>query len=496
MINNPKNNKSMQVQFGLAMLKPLALAGTVALLWGGMAGPAGAAELAANDPGATELTQSGVSPVPGTPSPAVVTQLPPAVNPYAKADELKVRGWIIPLPGAADTLDQGAFGLRNALAEKGISYLVIQSTSFFDNLIRHSLPAGRIRENQLYNGQLPTYSATTGAYVMYDLRRYGIPDGQIVVGGYQISTNWNPIGPNGNVLATASYYQTLFNKRVEIKVGYFGNTYEYLGTYVGGSLASGVFGPNAALPQENGENSNAYPGLGANVRVNLPANFYTKFGVQRAISPDGTAVERLQNPTGANLKVSNAGVFAIDELGYRTVPAPGQPSTWIRGAATYTSSRYTELLNPAVRRSPNFGLYLLADRQILQTAPNAAPGSAGRGLYAGFSVMYTPSYFNRFSQYYEGRLYGVGLIPGRPFDLVSLVATRNVFSEDGVRVARARGLLAHDDTNAVTFSYGYRVIPGVTFNAGVQYTDHPTVITYTRSTGSALNLLLNLTTFL
>lgn len=429
-------------------------------------------------------------------------QLPPSQNPYEKADELRIRGWTIPLPTAADTLDQGLFGLRNTLADSGISYLGISSTTFQDNLLRHGLPAGNrftphSRDNQLYNGQLPTYVTQTTIYGNYDLRRYGIPDGQITVGGQILSTNWNPGGPDGFILSAASYYQTLFNRRVEVKAGLLNNTLEFLGVQVGGSLANGVFGPNASIPIENGNDSSAFPTYGVNVKVNLPQNYYTKVGVQRAISPDGTTIERLNNPTAANFKVSNAGVFVIDETGYRVPATPGSLQTWIRAAASYTTSRYVELNDPLRRRTqPSYGAYLLGDRQFLQTAPNAGQGSAARGIYGGFSVEYTPSEIHAFSVYYEARLYGFGLIPGRPFDLASIVATRSHFSGEAVSAARGRGLLAHDNTDSITASYGARVIPGVNLNFGVQYTDHPTVITYTGSTGSAFNVLVNTVIFL
>lgn len=458
-----------------------------------------ASNLIVNDLGLTQLAQAA-NPIPEPQS--LVPQSPPTSprSPFYEADQLKLRGWTIPVPSAGDTLDQGLFGVRNSLAEAGISYLGVSSTTFTSNVLRHALPAGNrfgkhSRDLQLYSGQLPTYTTTNYLYALYDLNRYGIPDGQIEVAGGLISTNWNPGGPNGVFLSAASYYQSLFNKKVEIKIGYLQNTLEFLGTQVGGSLANGIFGPNASIPIENGENSSAFSTPGINVKVNFTNSIYTKLGLQRAISPDGSLVERAQNPSAVRFKTPNSGLLALDEVGYRVPAAPGQMQTWIRGAASVTNSRYADLTTNQ-RHSPNFGLYLLADRQLVQLSPNAGPGSAVRGIYAGASLEYTPSYFNRFSQYYEGRIYGFGLIPGRPFDLVSLVATRNVFSEDAVRVARGRGLLAHDDVNAITASYGARIIPGVNANLGVTYTDHPTVVTYTRSTGSALNVLLNTIIFL
>jgi porin len=477
------------------------LAATALLVCGGSMRPALADEPAVNT-GLMQLAQGIVSPTGAGLNPVIAPPaLPPGQNPYALADSLKIRGWIIPTPSASATLDQGLFGVRNKLAENGISYFGISATTFQDNLLRHALPAGNYlgkhsRDNQLYNGQLPTYITQEQLYVMYDLQRYGIPNGQIQLGLSLMANNWNPAGANGFFLLNANYYQTFLNGKVEVKIGQIANSVEFLGTQVGGSLANGVFGPNASIPIENGLNSSGTPSYGVNVRLNLPNNFYTKAGVNRALSPDGTVVERTNNPTAANLKVGHAGVIAIDEVGYRVDPSPGQMQMWIRGAASVTNSRYRELSHTLNREQPNYGLYLLGDRQLLQTAPNAGFGSARRGIYAGFTIQHAPSYFNTFSTYYEGRLYGFGLIPGRPNDLISFVANHSDFSGNAVEAARARGLLAHTGVSTLTASYGAIVLPGVNVNVGLSYTDHPTAVTYTRSTGSALNVLLNTIIFL
>lgn len=500
-----------------------ALLGMAVVATAGAASPALAADPAPDNAG-TRVAQASPSPStvspssqtgPSQPTPPVagggagggsasdytVRLTPPGQNPYALADQLKIRGWTIPLPGAADTLDGGLFGARNALAEKGISWLGFSTTTFQDNVLHHGHPPGV--NNQLpgnskqeqYNGQLPTFNSSNAFFVNYDLRRYGIPDGQITVGGFLVSNNWNPSGPNGFGIAQASYYQTLFDKRVEIKIGLLENNLEFLGTQIGGNLAGGIFGVNAAIPVENGQSLPSIAEPGVNVKLNLPGNFYDKVGLQRSISPGGPLVERLQNPSGvARFTVPNAGLLVFNEAGYRVNAAPGQMSTWIRGAADYNSSHYSDFTTGHLHGT-NFGLYLLADRQLIQTAPNAAPGSAIRGIYAGFSVMYAPSYFNAFSQYYEARLYGFGLIPGRPFDLVTLVANRNVFSEDAVRRARAFRQLTHDNANTYTAAYSAKVAPGTNINVGVSYVDNPTPIVYRGNTGSALNVISNLFVF-
>ena len=47
----------------------------------------------------------------------------------------------------------------------------------------------------------------------FDLSRYGIPDGQIVVGGIAVYDTWEPAGPNALSLATLTYYQTFLTSR-------------------------------------------------------------------------------------------------------------------------------------------------------------------------------------------------------------------------------------------------------------------------------------------
>ena len=216
-------------------------------------------EVVTNDAGIMQLAQSAVS-APGLGIPATIPPPPgPAPQRFSEIDRLKPnRGWTIPLPGAADTVDQGLFGVRQALADAGFSYLGIESGTFVDNLLRHGGPPGGIRGNQQYSGQRPTYTSSYTQYLAYDLTGYGIPDGQIVVAGVNLSTNWDPGGPNKVALATASYYQTLFNKAIELKFGYLVNGTEFLGTQVGGSLAGGVFGVSAALTIEQGENAGVF----------------------------------------------------------------------------------------------------------------------------------------------------------------------------------------------------------------------------------------------
>jgi len=419
-------------------------------------------------------------------SPTTVTSAP---TPLPDFESLRIRGIYLALPGPQDTIDPDFAGIRSSLASLGIGYIGYSNNTFFNNL----LPGERKTfGQQVYNGQRPTFVTNNVMQLTYDLARHGIPDGQIVVGGIFIYDTWKPAGPNALSLATLSYYQTFLNKQVELKLGYLNNSIEFWGPFLAGNLASSIFGSSANIPVEAGINAYARTTPGINIKFNGPDGFYDKVGIQRASSPDGPFAEKTANPTGLSWSTPNSGVFLINEVGYRKEAAPSQLATWVRAAPMFTTSRYTDFAFGG-RRAGNYGVYFLADQQLVQLAPVA--GQAGRGVYAGVAAMYAPPEFNRFSQYYELRLYGIGLMPSRPKDLVALVIARNVFSNYLVDAALRRGQLAHTDSLSITVAYSASIAPGIQAGIGLGYTDHPTSVVYTPQTGSALNILASVTTF-
>jgi porin len=301
--------------------------------------------------------------------------------------------------------------------------------------------------NQTYNGQKPTFLTNNVMQLTYDLSRYGIPDEQIVVGGVYNFDTWAPAGPNALSLATLSYYQTFLNEQVELKLGYLNNALEFWGPFLAGNLAASIFGPSATIPVEAGINAYAWTTPAINIKVNGPDGFYNKLGVQRASSPDGPFVEKIDNPSGLKWSTPNSGALVINEVGYRKEAAPGQLATWVRAAPMFNTSRYIDYALGG-RSTDNYAAYFLADQQLVQLAP--IEGQAARGVYAGVTAMYAPPELNRFSQYYELRLYGIGLLPSRPRDMLSLVVSRNVFSHYLVDAALQQGQLAHADSLSIT----------------------------------------------
>src|SRR6478609_5616957 len=286
---------------------------------------------------------------------------PAPVAPKVDFQSLRIKGLIVALPGPQDTIDPDFAGIRSSLAALGIGYVGYTNNNFYNNM----LPAERSTfGQQVYNGQKPTFFTNNVMQMTYDLSRYGISDGQIVVGGIYNFDTWEPGGPNASSLATLSYYQTFLNRQVELKVGYLANAVEYWGPFLAGNLSSGIFGPSGSIPVEAGLSAWAWTKPGVNIKVNGPNGLYNKFGVQVARNPDGPFAEKTTNPTGLNWSTPNSGVLVINEFGYRKEAAPGQLATWVRAAPIFTTSQYVDYVF-GDRNTGNYGAYLLADQQIV-----------------------------------------------------------------------------------------------------------------------------------
>ncbi|UWU82944.1 carbohydrate porin [Bradyrhizobium yuanmingense] len=413
---------------------------------------------------------------------AAQTRPQKTIDPFAKYDKLREKGVWFNIPGPADTIDQDKGGVRSALADVGIGYIGWTHNSFANNLLPN---ADRSTiANQLYMGQNPTFASANFMIVTYDLSRFGISDGQIVLGAEQQYSTWDRPGPDRVGLNTLAYYQTLFDRTLELKLGYLRNQNEFTGTLFGG-----ITGSNMSALFQAGMSTNAAPTPAVNLKYNFDDRLYNKASVQRSISPDGAYAHITENPTGLNWSTANAGILLVEEAGYRSKAAPGVPDTWLRAGIGLNSSRYTNLAHSRQQReSGNNFHYLAADMQLWQSD---AFGSPSRGIYGGFSVMGAPPELNRISRYYELRLYAKGAFASRPSDLIALVAGKTSWSTFAVDAALAKGQLAHRDTTAITGTYTAHLAPGVYAGVGLSYIHRPTSITHTPRTEHALNLLVS-----
>ncbi|WP_407151218.1 carbohydrate porin [Bradyrhizobium sp. ORS 86] len=408
------------------------------------------------------------------------------IDPFAKFENLREKGMWLNIPGPADTIDQDTGGVRSALADLGIGYAGWTLNAIVDNQLPNA--ARSTIANQLYMGQNPTFYSANIVTVTYDLSRFGISDGQIVVGAEQQYWTWERPGPDRLGLNTLAYYQTFFDRKLELKLGYLRNQNEFAGAVTGAITGATLF-----LLYQAGMSNNAAPRPAVNLKYNFDDRLYDKVSIQRSLNPDGQYAEITENPTGLNWSTANAGVLLIDEIGYKTKAAPGIPDTWLRAGFGFNNSHYRNVVDPArPRANDNHFYYVAADRQLWQSDARSAPS---HGIYGGFSVMGAPPDVSRLSQYYELRLYARGLFDSRPTDQIALVATNMVWSKFAVDAALTKQQLAHRDTTAISATYTAHLAPGIYASVGLTYIHNPTSITHAVETGHALNLLVSTSIF-
>lgn len=411
------------------------------------------------------------------------TKPPDKIDPFAKFDHLREKGIWLNIPGPADTIDQDKGGVRSALADLGIGYVGWTQNSLIDNRMPSASKSTIF--NQRYIGESPTFGTVNSMIVTYDLGRFGIPDGQITVGAEQQYWTWKPAGPDRVGINTIAYYQTFFDRTLELKMGYLRNHDEFLGM--------NPFGPTPVILSQAGMSTNSAPTPALNVKYNLDDRLYNKISIQRSVSPDGQLAHMSENPTGLNWRTANAGILLLDEFGYKAKATERSPETWLRAGIGFNDSRYPNLADPSQpRANANSAYYLAVDRQFWQSD---AQGSPARGIYGGFSVMYAPSDVNKVSRYLELRLYAKGLFSSRPGDQIAIAATNTAWSQSAVDAALAKGDLVHRDSTAIWGRYTARLAPGVYATLGLLYINSPTTITYSRQTGHALNVLVSTSVF-
>jgi porin len=454
------------------------------------------------------------TPMPATaPPPSIAKPSAPAMSLDQINAAYGYKGWNIPFPSFADSVMQDVGGFRSALAKEGFGLIVLNAEIVQANMldtprkVPSTYPActsitrigGICAGNQAYFGQSFGSSYTLQPVLTYDLGRIGLTGGQLAFGAYIGSDTDEAYLPTGSRLSNLSWYQPLFDRKLEAKIGWFTASNEVIGTNVGGSYAN-PFGPSASIPAELGLSTGQISAPAARLKWNISDSFYSQFLVQRSFpvnGPTGNAIyDEFQND-GAGLRfnspVQGTGTLYLNEVGYQTPPLPGAPFTWIRAGAMYNTSEFKDLSKLATggTKSGVPGFYLLADRQLWQQDPSS-PLTAFRGIYVGGTAMYTPPETAAFYQYYEARLYWLAPFASRPRDLISLVYNHNEVSPHLVDFvngfATETWVGARYSTNTITAAYTTLLPPNVWLSLGVAYTDHPS-ISHFPGEGSSLNFL-------
>lgn len=464
-------------------------------------------------PAAAEETESDAAAAPttsATPTSAERGRALDAVYGY--------KGWNVHFPSYGDSMVNDDDYWRTDLAKHGFGFSIQGSAIYQQNLLntprnipwtgyatctQSSIDYG-CAGGRSYFGQRPSMIVGNSAYLTYDLSQYGIPDGQLAGGlnvGISTDQQYNASTTRGNGF---SYYQTLFDKTLEFKIGYFANMPEFAGTFVGG-LVVNPFGTTASIPVILGMTPNSLSTPNMRVKWNITKALYVQVAAQRSLpvhAPIGgpTYGEVANNPSGLNFKSSVPGtrMLYLSEAGYRKNAAPDSPYVWLRAGYLKNTSTFVDYSKmPADTKATKdgaHGYYVLADYQITQSAPGS-PATAYRGWHIGGSYMYGDPASAPFTRYLETRAYLIGPSERRPSDMLTMVYTRNKVSP-----YLRNGLLAFQQytnfepikvTNGFTTAYTYRIRSGLYGTAGLGYTDEPSLTKF-KGEGHSLNALLSL----
>jgi porin len=424
--------------------------------------------------GATADTAPASSEKAEQPSPVASSPADPALaaDHFARLDELRHKGWITPFPKIEDTIIADAGGIRSTLADAGFGFLGLSKTTLTYNLRGD-------RSNGSYNGKNLTYNTGIQAlFLNWDAGTVGIKGGQVFLTLAALTNELEKVnGPRYARIAGIGWYQVLAGGKVEIKAGYYDNEKEYVGTAIAGSLASGTLGPKANIPVQLGLGYNGLGVPGINIRLNAKDGLYTKFGAQRAVPPGGANTEVPLNRVGLDFSVPGAKALFVGEVGRNRPATKDRKSSWFRAGGIYNTTLYTDYRNGGTKE--NWAAYGAFDLQLTQIDKKAP----ARGVYVGASVNYAPPAQNLYTQYVEGRVYGVGLIESRPRDMASFVLTYNKLS-----AAARRYFVPGQPTDGYqvtgTGSYSYRLSPGLYAQPGIGFVINPT---YYPSVPVALN---------
>ncbi|MDF3843469.1 carbohydrate porin [Pseudomonas citronellolis] len=401
---------------------------------------------------------------------------------FAKIDALAEHGQLTELPPPSESIIGDAGGLRSDLAEHGIGFNILSMSTFTNNYKHHDR-----HRPQAYIGERPTYSSNLVAGFTYDLGRLGLDNGQFIFGVGSYYSSWDEVNPSSPFNFTRiAYYQSLWDKTVEIKIGVLPNDLEYIGPFTGGTLVGGTQGLQAVIPYQVGLSHAPVSSPAANLTLNL-GNFYNKFGVQRSISPDGMGAEIDRHLGELDLHADHAGALYIDELGYKRAATPGTPYAWLRAGYIYNTSDYTRFLSNE-RSDDNHAGYLLGDYQFHQFDS----AIASRGLYAGFTWMSAPQDRNLFDLYYGLRLFAKGPLDSRPFDMLTLEYGYTSYSDDANTKLDRLHVSNADDSRSTTLAYNMRLAAGTYFRTGLSYVEKPA---FSPDVKDALNLQASLTLF-
>ncbi|MBN6731281.1 carbohydrate porin [Burkholderia multivorans] len=352
------------------------------------------------------------------------------------------------------------------------------------------LQRNRPANPQAYAGQKFTAQSESAYFTLtVGLGSIGLPNSKLIVGGITYGTTWPASQGHSEGVPKfdkLAYYQSFLNGAVTIKTGYLVNYLEFIGVFTGGSplLTTGL---SSLVPIEVGLSADPAPSPTFNLTLNGPDGLYFKGGVQRSTSPLGQEYEAAHDgPVNLRFRADRARALYIAEFGLQRQATEDRHSIWVRGGVLYNTSDYAKFTDGTYGK--NYAVFGLADYQISKPYPSMPY----RGIFAGASVFYAKPNVNVISQYYEARLYSVGLFESRPADGITLNINHSSYSNAARMAYTAQGITTPSGQLGVTVSYTAHVMRGFYISPNLSYVHHPAFGDYRDAVVIGVNLFANL----
>lgn len=381
---------------------------------------------------------------------------------FAQFDKLRARGQSTDFPGVYETVTQDVGGVRTWLNDHNLYFRGVSSNT----LTYDVAGTGSARDRQSYTGQNLTASQSNELRLSWKIGGSGEDITQINIGGLFNLTNWRSIGPSGAKFSNFNIYSSFFGGKVEVKAGVSSNISDFVGIFSGGNpiLASGLA---ASIPLSTGMSGGTAPAPSFSLQLNGEDGFYSKSAVQRSLVPGGMVEDAAGAGWGLKLTRPGARPLFIQEFGVRRPASADGRQIWLRGGGTYNLTRYDRLDGAGEER--NWSIFALADYQLFQPDREASY----RGIYVGASALFAPDAINVYTRSLEGRVYALGMIPGRPTDQMTFTIGTNRFTRSGGGALAAAGQTVHRNQFSMGALYAFHARNGLFISPSVTYIRNP-----------------------
>jgi len=389
---------------------------------------------------------------------------------FQRIEPLRAQGKTTNMPGVFDSIVNDTGGVRSLLADHDLHLSGLVSSGLTYNILDNGVP----RDPQAYTGQQLTYSGSFNVFASLKIAGEGKDISQLNISVSSQYSSYIGVGPEKDlVLGTLDYFHSFFDRAVEINLGFTDNISRFVAIFAGGNplMAAGYA---ATIPVEVGLSASPVATPTFNICFNGKSGFYNKTGVQRSLIPSARGLLEEADAYDSGLRFSQKGAKAIfiNETGFKRSASPTKKQMWLRVGGIYNTSDYQRFDGGTM---DNWALYALGDYQLAQTRA----GEPYRGLYIGASCLYGPSEINLYCRYYEARVYGIGLLPGRPTDLVNLTFAYNGFSREAIDAYAERTfgtVVTQRNQYSASLLYSCHLARGIYLGTSVTYLVHPTFI--------------------